>query len=199
MFMFARRRRRFFGLFLGLLLLGGMISMGGNFRQRSAYMQGYDAGQQQAVSNAAQTETAAKSAESTTAQPPFSPYAGHGYGHGAASYGYRSHHIGFFGILFRVGLFILVAKGFMLFFFGRKHHRCHGRPHRGNGDAEAEGEGEGGERTHFGPPWRRGFRGGPWGHVHHGRGCCGQDEPENGDDQTPGPEKQPEDVDPLNS
>ena len=106
--------RKFFGMGLLILLLMGILG-GFSSRSRAAYYEGYAAGVQ------AQVGDAAEGAESA---PPPAPYYD-GYGHGRF-FGWGAVGIlGIFAIFFKIAFLFLLAMLFMRLIFGR------GRWHRG--------------------------------------------------------------------
>jgi hypothetical protein len=103
--------RKLFGLFIILLILGGLFGWGRRNEYQAGYAQGYVAGQQ----SVAQGEDGG-----TAVSPPVTPH--------YPAYHYRG--FGFFEFLFK-GFFLFM--GFMLLMgllFGRGHwHGKHGRHH----------------------------------------------------------------------
>jgi hypothetical protein len=113
--------RKLFGLFfLGLLVFGlvGLISAGGRSRYQAAWLEGYAAGQQAAVS-AEQGTTGGAQGAAVPAAPPAPVY---GFGHGWFFPG--------FGMFFCFLPLFLFGLPFL--FFGRRHgRRGHWHGHRG--------------------------------------------------------------------
>ena len=103
--------RKIFGLFLILLVLGGLFGLSGQNRYQDAWQQGYIAGQQAVAGQDGTTATA----------PPAAPY---------GPYGYYPARLGFFGFLFKgLGLFFLfwLMVGFLGLLFGRRFWRHGGK------------------------------------------------------------------------